>query len=379
MDTLAVLPASQASINQRAGRAGRTAPGKCFRLFTEATLTSLPKSTPPEICRTDISFLVLQLKALGIDNVLRFDFLTPPPSAMLSKALEFLFNLGALDKTGQLTKPLGTQMAEMPVDPMLAKILLDSPTYQCSDEILTMYVFFANSFFFLIAALMVMEQRRNDSSSGQSSSLGRTIRADSLNSQNVFLMGERGDSVQGELERRKFTVEEGDHLTLLNTFMAFQQNGRSSAKWCASHKLNFKALSRAVSIRQQLSKYLKRFDLPILSSSADEDGSTAIRQCLAAGYFRNAAKVQHDGTYRSIPDGIILHTHPSSVLFTRTPPTGYVIYHEVVETTKRFIRDITVVDPVSLGNFYRGWDSPLIVHPLGLDLAKLPQRLVNEG
>lgn len=140
MDTLAVLPASQASINQRAGRAGRTSPGKCFRLFPESALSSLPKSTPPEICRTDISFLVLQLKALGIDNVLRFDFLTPPPSALLARALEFLFNLGAIDGQGQLTKPLGYNMAEMPVDPMLAKILLDSPKYGCSDEILTMWV-----------------------------------------------------------------------------------------------------------------------------------------------------------------------------------------------------------------------------------------------
>lgn len=149
----------------------------------------------------------------------------------------------------------------------------------------------------------------------------------------------------GELERRKFTTEEGDHLTLLNVFLAFQQNGRSSAKWCAQHRLNFKALSRAVSIRQQLSKYLKRFELPIKSC---EDDGTAIRKCLAAGYFRNAAKVQTDGTYKSIPDGITLHAHPSSVLFTRVPPTGYVIFHEVVETTKRFIRDITVVEPVRL-------------------------------
>lgn len=138
MDTLAVVPASLASINQRAGRAGRTSPGKCFRLFPESALLTLPTTTPPEICRTDLSFLVLQLKALGINNVLRFDFLTPPPSPLLARALEFLFNLGALDGQGQLTRPLGFNMAEMPVDPMLAKILLDSPRFECSDEILTM-------------------------------------------------------------------------------------------------------------------------------------------------------------------------------------------------------------------------------------------------
>lgn len=137
MDTLAVVPASKASINQRAGRAGRTSAGKCFRLFPESVLDTLQASTTPEICRSDISLLILQLKALGIDNVLRFDFMTPPPSSMLVRALEFLYNLGALDKEGQLTKPLGVQMAELPVDPMMAKILLDSPSYGCSNEILT--------------------------------------------------------------------------------------------------------------------------------------------------------------------------------------------------------------------------------------------------
>ncbi|KWU46401.1 P-loop containing nucleoside triphosphate hydrolase protein [Rhodotorula sp. JG-1b] len=302
MDALVTTACSLASLAQRAGRAGRTSPGKCFRLFPPSALATLLPTTPPEITRSDISLLVLQLKSLGIQNVLRFDWMTSPSSMMLERALEFLYCLGALDDEGKLTKPLGVRMAEMPIDPMMSKILLDSHTFGCSDEILT------------IAAMTSV--------------------------QNVFILDE-GDSVRGELERRKFTVEEGDHLTALNAYNAFVKYGRKSSKWCHTHRLNFKALSRALSIRTQLSKYLKRFDIPLVSCGEDH---TKVRRCLTSGYFRNAAVVQPDGTYRSVREGTVLHAHPSSVLFTRTPPSPYVIYHEVIETTKRFMREITAIE-----------------------------------
>lgn len=124
MDVLSVVPCSVASLNQRAGRAGRTSSGKAFRLFPEETLRTLARSTVPEICRSDISLFVLQLKALGIENVLRgFDFMTPPPSEMMRRSLEFLYSLKALDDSAKLTRPLGMWMAEMPVDPMMAAIV----------------------------------------------------------------------------------------------------------------------------------------------------------------------------------------------------------------------------------------------------------------
>ncbi|GAA5829523.1 hypothetical protein JCM11251_000190 [Rhodosporidiobolus azoricus] len=302
MDALVTTPCSLASLAQRAGRAGRTSPGKCFRLFPSSALSTLLPTTPPEITRSDISLLVLQLKSLGIQNVLRFDWMTSPSAMMLERALEFLYCLGALDEEGKLTVPLGRRMAEMPIDPMMSKILLDSHIFGCSDEILT------------IAAMTSV--------------------------QNVFIIDD-GDSIRGELERRKFTVEEGDHLTALNAYNAFVKHGRKSSKWCHTHRINFKALSRALSIRTQLSKYLKRFEIPIVSCGEDD---TKIRRCLTSGYFRNAAVAQPDGTYRSVREGAILHVHPSSVFFTRNSPSPYIIYHEVIETTKRFMRDCTAIE-----------------------------------
>ena len=113
MDALVTTPCSLASLSQRAGRAGRTSPGKCFRLFPTSVLDTLLPTTPPELTRSDLALVLLQLKSLGIQNVLRFDWMTAPSSMMVERALEFLYCLGALDDDGRLTKPLGVRMAEM--------------------------------------------------------------------------------------------------------------------------------------------------------------------------------------------------------------------------------------------------------------------------
>jgi len=88
MESLVVVPVSQSAANQRAGRAGRRGPGKCFRLYTEEAFHKLPKKSTPEMLRCNMSMVVLQLKAMGIDNVVYFDFMSPPPSASMIRALE---------------------------------------------------------------------------------------------------------------------------------------------------------------------------------------------------------------------------------------------------------------------------------------------------
>ena len=118
VDTLAVAPISRAAARQRAGRAGREAPGKCFRLYTEEAFHGLPAATRPEILRANLGGVVLQLKALGIDDVLSFPLLDPPPRAALLRSLELLYALGALDDSGKLTG-VGTSMARFPLEPMV--------------------------------------------------------------------------------------------------------------------------------------------------------------------------------------------------------------------------------------------------------------------
>ncbi|KAI7849071.1 P-loop containing nucleoside triphosphate hydrolase protein [Circinella umbellata] len=311
MEALVVTPVSKASALQRAGRAGRVRPGKAFRLYTEETYSTLQNTSIPEIQRSNLAPVILQLKALGIDNVLRFDFLTPPPAELMIRALELLYSLNALDDVGRLTIPLGIHLAEFPVDPMLGKILLASGDFKCSEEIVS------------IAAILSV-QKVFINPSGKSTTKNQTI----LDS------------------RRKFWVEEGDHLSLLNVYNAFIKH--KSGKWCHDRFLNFKALSRAISIRQQLVRYLKRFKVPMISALKhfdNEKASEQIRKCLTSGYFAQAARAEQDGSgrFRTIRDNVVLSIHPDSVLFNRNPQ--WVVFHEVVETNQAYMRDLTVIEP----------------------------------
>jgi ATP-dependent RNA helicase DDX35 len=316
IETLTPTPVSKASATQRAGRAGRTKPGKCYRLYTEARFQSLEEATVPEIQRSNLAPVILQLKALGIDNIVRFDFITSPPAELIIRALELLYSLGALDDYAKLTKPLGLRMAELAVEPMMAKTLLSAPSFNCLSEMLT------------IAAM---------------TSLGG----------NIWFHHE-GEKKRMETARRKFAVEEGDQLTLLNVYQAFVTKGRKDARFCHDNYLNFKALSRAVSIRAQLKRYLERFGMKVdetLSTNANKqplsvggpDKGEQIRRCLTTGFFAHAAKMQPDGTFRNVAGGTILHAHPSSLMFNRK--ADWVIFHEVMETgDKTFIREVTKIE-----------------------------------
>ncbi|KAL7808888.1 P-loop containing nucleoside triphosphate hydrolase protein [Trichoderma gracile] len=314
IETLTTTPISKASASQRAGRAGRTKAGKCYRLYTEDAYQTLPETNPPEIQRSNLASTVLQLKALGIDNVVRFDFLSAPPAELMSKALELLYSLGALDDYAKLTHPLGSRMAELAVEPMMAKTLLSAPQFNCLSEMLT------------IAAM---------------TSLGG----------NVWFYHD-GERHRMESSRRKFAAEEGDHLTLLNVYQTFITKGKKEARFCHEHHLNYKSMTRAISIRAQLKRYLERFNIKVdetLSSnhpsSAVDNGKKAenIRRCLTSGYFAHAARMQPDGTYRNVEGGTVLHAHPNSLMFNRK--ADWVIFHEVMETgEKTYIRDITKIE-----------------------------------
>lgn len=306
IETLTATPVSKAAASQRAGRAGRTKAGKCFRLYTEEDYRALPDMNVPEIQRSNLAPFILQLKALGIDNVVRFEYLTPPPAELLAKATELLYSLGALDDYAKLTRPLGMRMAELAVEPMMAKTLLSASSFNCLSEVLT------------IAAM---------------TSLGGSV-----------WIQRDGEKKELESARRKFAAEEGDHLTLLNVYHTFVTKGKKEAKFCHENRLNFKALSRAVSIRAQLKRYLERFGISVDESVRSSPAQAEqIGRCLTTGYFAHAARMQPDGTFRNVAGGTTLHAHPSSLMFNRK--ADWVLFHEVMETgNKTFIRDITKIE-----------------------------------
>jgi ATP-dependent RNA helicase DDX35 len=291
IERLNVTPVSKASATQRAGRAGRTKPGKCYRLYTEAAFSHLEETTFPEIQRSNLAPVLLQLLNLGITNLIRFDYLSAPPSKLVVRALDLLFSLGALDTNGRLTKPLGTRMAELPLEPMLAKALLNAPSFSCLSEMLT------------ISAMLTL--------------------------QGTAFVSHSGNQKAMEKARRNFAVKEGDHITLFNVYNSFVTIGQQSSQWCQQHSLNFKAMQKAVSVRKQLRNTLERMGV-VESALGGRDTIRAggidmverVQRCLTTGFFAQAAKMQSDGSFRTVGGETTLWAHPSSLFFVSAVGTG---------------------------------------------------------
>jgi len=299
MDSLVVTPISQASARQRAGRAGRTGPGKCYRLYTEmAYKNEMLPTNIPEIQRTNLGNVVLQLKAMGINDLLGFDFMDPPPVATLVGAMEALNALGALDDEGLLTR-LGRKMAEFPLEPNLSKMLLLSVDLGCSDEILT------------ITSLLSVD--------------------------NPFYRP-RDKQGQADMKKAKFHQAEGDHLTLLAVYKGWEAS-KFSNPWCFENFIQARSMKRAQDVRKQLVTIMDRYKLDILSS-----GKNYKKICMAitAGFFTNAAKKHPQEGYLTLVDQNPVYIHPSSSVFNKNPE--WVIYHELVLTTKEYMRNIMVID-----------------------------------
>ena len=297
MESLVVTPCSRASANQRSGRAGRVAPGKCFRLYTKfAFHNELDESTIPEIQRTNLNSVVLLLMSLGITDLMDFDFMDAPPAETLIRALENLYALGALNDKGALTK-LGRQMAEFPTDPMLARSILAADKYGCVEEVLS-----------VIAML------------GESSSL---------------FYRPKDKKILADSARSRFTVKEGgDHISLLNIWNQWVDSDFSYV-WARENFLQQRSLTRARDVRDQLAKLCDRVEVTITSVGAND--LVPIQKSITAGFFPNAARLQKGGdSYRTVKNGMTTYLHPSSTLFEVNPK--WIIFYELVLTSREYMR-----------------------------------------
>ncbi|KAJ0979962.1 hypothetical protein J5N97_015436 [Dioscorea zingiberensis] len=301
VESLLVTPISKASAHQRSGRAGRTRPGKCFRLYTEKSFSiDLEPQTYPEIQRSNLANTVLILKKLGIDDLVHFDFMDPPAPDTLIRALEVLNYLGALDDDGNLTK-LGEIMSEFPLDPQMSKMLIVSPGFNCSHEILT------------ISAMLSAPPCFNRPKDAQKA-------ADDA--------------------KARFSHIDGDHLTLLNVYHAYKQNNEDTS-WCFDNFINPRAMKTAVNVRQQLVRIMARLNLKLCSPNFNSRAYFInIRKALLSGYFMQVAHLENKGDYMTVKDNQSVHLHPSNCL-DHTPE--WVIYNEYVLTSRNFIRTVTDV------------------------------------
>lgn len=197
---------------------------------------------------------------------------------------------------------VGYSLAEMPIDPMMGKMLYVASEMGCTEEILT-----------IIAMLQV---------------------------QSVFSKPVSGQGqIKARVAKRDFEVAEGDLITLLNVFSAFVEEGRTK-DFCGRHYLIYRNLKRAYEIRCQLESHVRnKIGLPMISCQGNVE---TLCRCIVAGFFPNAAYLHHSGEYRSVRGNTELHLHPQSTLYTLQPPK-WVVFCELMHTTKLFMKEITVI------------------------------------
>lgn len=301
LEVLAVQRVSKAQAWQRAGRAGREDSGSCYRLYTEQEFDSLIPMTVPEIQRCNLASVMLQLMALGIPDVMNFDFMSKPSPEAVRSAVEHLELLGAVErKEGQVfLTALGKKMASFPLEPRYAKTILLSPNFSCSEEILSIV---------------------------------------SLLSVDTVLYNPPARREEVLAVRKKFSSSEGDHMTLLNIYRAFKKV-TGNKEWCRENFVNSRNMGLVKEVQAQLKDICLKLNLKLESCGADTGN---VRRCLAHGMFVNAAELQPDGSYLALDTHQPVAIHPSSVLFQAKP--AYVVFNELLHTSRCYMRDLCLVD-----------------------------------
>jgi HrpA-like RNA helicase len=358
MDALLVTEISQAAAIQRAGRAGRTAPGKAYRLYSEESFQSMIPDTVPEIQRSSLLSTILALKKMNIIDVLNFEFIDPPDEQLVRNALKQLYLLGALDEEGKITK-LGDQMSYFPLSPSLSRVLIASSSLQCSYEVL------------IIVSILASD-------------------LDVFKSPSPRAKGGEQDVIKAEECKLKLAHHTGDHMTFLNVWTEWKANDKSRS-WCKDTFINYKTLENADHVRSQLSDVMDKLKLNIIRASRiqrerkkssshrkhhhrrvgeDERGTTAdpvpILQSFLTGYFTNIAnKAAHRSVFRHFaPDEhlnsdstattssalVALHLHPLCALSDmldrhklQYSELEWVMYTNITYTTKAVMKGVSKI------------------------------------
>ncbi|KAI7741710.1 hypothetical protein M8C21_026510 [Ambrosia artemisiifolia] len=339
MYSLDVVQISRVQANQRAGRAGRTRPGKCYRLYPLAVYhDNLLEATVPEIQRSSLAGSVLYLKSLDLPDIdiLKFDFLDPPSFESLQDALKQLFLIDAIDENGTITS-IGKTMAELPLEPSLARTLIEANEYDCLTQALT------------VAAMLSVE--------------GTLLPGRSKNTD----------------KKRKHPPSDlpdgsgwGDHIQLLQIYELWDQTDYS-IDWCKDNNLQVRGMLFAKDVRKQLSQIMQKVakgNLDVKRKERRRDRQhdyKNLRKSLCVGYANQLAErmIRHNG-YKTLGfKSQLVQVHPSSVL--REDEEGmlpnYVVYHELISTSRPFMRNVCEVE--------MRWVTPILQKLEKLNVNKL--------
>ncbi|KAK0090858.1 hypothetical protein PV325_000024 [Microctonus aethiopoides] len=298
-EVLKVEKITKAQAWQRTGRAGRERPGKCYRIYTKSEFKQMKEMPIPEIQRCSLTGVALNLLAIGVD-ITTFDFMDKPSKESVDVAVTCLERLGAVKGSPPQLTTLGRTMSLFPLDPRFTKALLASVEHGCLEEALT------------VIALL----------SGESVFTEPYTKRD-----------------QAYAAKARFASNEGDHVTLLNVYRGYINAAHKKA-WCHENFLHHRNLEYALNVRDQLARVAKCANLEKSSCGTNTE---PLRKSLLEGLADNIAELQRDRTYVTLGARYPVAIHPSSTLHASKPPL--VLFTEVVNTGKCYIRGLSVIEP----------------------------------
>ncbi|MBL9214644.1 MAG: ATP-dependent RNA helicase HrpA [Opitutaceae bacterium] len=338
---LPVEPVAQSSADQRKGRCGRVGDGVCIRLYSEADYLARPRFTQPEIQRSNLADVILRMKAFGLGDIEEFPFLNAPPAKGIRAGYALLHELGAIDEAGVLTE-LGRDLARLPVDPTVGRMILQARTEKALREVLV-----------IAAALSIQDPRERPADQQQ----------------------------KADAAHRRFTHPDSDFLTLLGIWEAYHDEFEQMTlgrlrKFCTAHFLSFTRMREWRDVHAQLADTLRERDGFAATSvhdgrpaSAKDDdglrfgtpGYRAIHRCILAGLLGNIATRTDEGDYHAAHDRRV-SVFPGSVLFEKAEPrrpaagggrpapgrakgARWLMAAEITETSRLYARTCARIDP----------------------------------
>ncbi|MBF0281848.1 MAG: ATP-dependent RNA helicase HrpA [Zetaproteobacteria bacterium] len=301
---LPIEPIAQASANQRAGRCGRVSHGTCIRLYAESHFNNRPEQTDPEVLRTNLASVILQMASLGLGDVAKFPFMDAPDSRAIHDGYRLLMEIEAVNEDKQLT-PLGKKLARMPLDPRMARMLIAAEQRLCLQEVLI-----------IVSALSVQDPRMRPSEAQQAA----------------------------DEQHRKFAHEHSDFLAWLNLWQWYQEQNRHLSrakmrKLCHDRFLSFVRMREWHDLHSQLLTISHELGMKASSVAASPD---EIHQALLAGLLSHVA-VQGDDRQFLGARGLKFALFPGSSLFKKPPK--WIMAAELVETQRLYARTAAAIDP----------------------------------
>ncbi|MGK0498797.1 MAG: ATP-dependent helicase HrpA [Oceanicoccus sp.] len=301
---LPIEPISQASANQRKGRCGRVAEGVCIRLYEEADFNSRPEFTDPEIQRTNLASVILQMLAMNMGEIDRFPFLDPPDSRMISDGFKLLEELAAVDSNRGLTE-MGKTLGKFQVDPRLARMVIAADKLDCLTEVLI-----------IVSALSIQDPRERPADKRQAS----------------------------DEKHRRFWHKESDFLSLVNLWDYHEEQRQQLSqsqlrKMCRREFLAFMRMREWRDIHHQLRVLCKQLGFQQNKEPASYE---AVHRALLAGLLSHVANLDEDRQYLGARNRK-LRIFPASALFKKNPK--WIVAAEITETTQLYARCCAQVQP----------------------------------